>query len=560
MAPRDDLDEMAGALAAAPPYQPPPDDPDGLGDGPPDNAKLARLPQSDLGNAGRLRARFGADLAYVTGEGWHHYDGKRYARERDDPPPAVMKLVHRMVRAIHDEAAALDVALKEARDAAVAAGTLSGEALTERAKLDRDIVASQHKWSIRSGNSDKIAGALKQARPYLTHDVEAMDADPFVVNLANGTLELFPAAAPAAFDGCSDAALPEPQLRDHDRADLITRLAPVVWTKDATGGRWEAFLRQMQPDDTIRLYLQRLAGYCATADNGEQVFAIHWGNGKNGKSTFVECITGVLGDYVQVVDPRVFMTNPNADAGKANPALAKLRGIRLVSASEPSEDSKLGEDLIKAVTGGGKIAVRDLFQAEKEYRPTWKLWFDTNFKPVIRGLDLGIWRRIHMVPWICTVPEGQRVKDYHKILLAEEGEAILRWIVEGARMWREHGLAPPPAVLEAVEEYKRESDPLFDFLEGATHEVDVAARGPSATELYTAYAWWSEQNGRTPMTDNAFGRCMTKRGRPSKKVEGIMRYKGLTLLPTAHAPSDYVPPRKHAKGGGGGGAGTGGLL
>lgn len=555
--PSDVIDEVGRALDAAGEIAVDAvEDGDGS-DGPPDEVELANLPQNDLGNAKRLRRRYGCDIVYVIGENWHTWDRRRYLRERSDMPHEAMKLVHKTVEAIHNEANALRAALQDERDALVAQGTLQGEALAARQKADRERVSALRKWATRSGNSDKIAGALKQARPYRKRDADEMDADPYLINCANGTLELFPAAPPEIlYDGCSDEGPPLPRLRDHAREDLITRLAPTEWRgAEVRGEKWERFLRLIQPEEDIRLYLQRLAGYSATADNGEQVFSIHYGNGANGKSTFVECIAGVLGDYVQTVDPRVFMSNPNADAGKANPALAKLRGIRMVSASEPSEDSKLGEDLIKAVTGGGKIAVRDLFESEKEYRPTWKLWFDTNHKPTVRGLDMGIWRRIHMVPYLVTVPKEDRVKDFHKILLAEEGPAILAWIAEGARLWREQGLAPPAKVLEAVEEYKRESDPLFDFLDSSVAEIE-GERGPAAAELYTAYAYWCEQNGRTPISDNAFGRKMTRRGLPSKKSEGINRYKGLKLIDSAKPPADYLPPGKARKHGGGGGQGA----
>lgn len=558
--PSDVLDNVGRALDAAGELVS--DAGNGADDGGPDGApldevELANLPQNDLGNAKRLRRRFGSDIVYVIGESWHIWDQRRFLRERSDMPHEAMKLVHRTVEAINGEAAALRASLQDERADLVAQGKLAGEALAAREKGDKDKVSALRKWATRSGNSDKISGALKQARPYRKRDADEMDANPYLINCLNGTLDLFPPVPPEGipFDGCSDEGLPEPKLRDHSRDDLITRLAPTEWRgSEVRGEKWERFLQLIQPEEDIRLYLQRLAGYSSTADNGEQVFSIHYGGGANGKSTFVECIAGVLGDYVQTVDPRVFMSNPNSDAGKANPALAKLRGIRMVSASEPSEDSKLGEDLIKAVTGGGKIAVRDLFESEKEYRPTWKLWFDTNHKPTVRGLDMGIWRRIHMIPYLVTVPQEDRVKDFHKILLAEEGSAILAWIAEGARMWREHGLAPPPKVLEAVEEYKRESDPLFDFLDSSVAEIENE-RGPAAAELYTAYAYWCEQNGRTPISDNAFGRKMTRRGLPSKKSEGINRYKGLKLLDSAKPPADYLPPGKaHKRGGGGQGA------
>lgn len=528
---------------------------DGSGDGDCSDLGCARLPRNDIGNGERFRRRFGSNVTNVTGAGWHCYDGARHKREMDDPPPNVMQRVHDMVAAIQAEADALQLHLKEDREAQEAGGKIdSQKSLEEREKADAEKEAAHRKWGISSGNSARIDGALRQARPYLTRDVEQMDPEPFVINCANGTLDLWPEPEePPDYDGCSDEGLPPPILRPHRRADLITRLAPVKWNPAATGAKWQAFLEMIQPEEEMRLYLQRLAGYTATGDAGEQVFAVLWGDGKNGKSTFVQALLGVLGDYCATVDPRAFMAGGQGqDASKPNPTLAKLRPIRFVSASEPSEDAKLGEDLIKTVTGGNRISVRDLFQAEMEYRPRWKLWFDTNHKPVIRGMDLGIWRRVHLVAFTETVPPERRVKDYHEILIREEGEAIFRWIVDGARAWKERGLDPPDSVSNAVDEYKRQSDPLFDFLDSCCFEEPNAA-GPTATDLYRAYVHDCELNGKTPVTQNRFGRLMTNRGRPARKVEGVNRYKGLRLLDNAVPDAGWMPGGGAKRGRDGGG-------
>lgn len=564
-----DLEDLAAAIDGAASRQ--------AGDqGEVDDLALARLPKNDMGNAERLRARSGQDLIYVPGADWFVWDGRRFARgtrTRDTQSPEATRCVHQMVKAIPREAAVMAEFLRQDLERAVAGGEMDGpKEIAARQKLNDEWVQSHRKWAVSSGNSAKIAGALAQARPYLTRLADGLDVDPWLLNLQNGTLDLRPdtregyeADTPdGGYDGCSDRPPPPlPVLRAHDRADYLTSLAPVAYDARAQAPRWEDFMSMIQPDEEIRLYLQRLAGYTITGSTGEQVFAVHWGNGQNGKSTFAQVIGGLLGDYASIVKPAVFMANGQQDGDKAQPGLAKLRAKRFVSASEPSEDAKLGEDLIKAVTGQDKVPVRDLFETEIDMPVAWKLWLDTNFKPNIRGLDLGIWRRVHLIPYLEKIPEGKKIKDFHKILIAQEGPGVLNWCVQGMRQWLERGLDPPRAVLDAVDEYKREMDPLSDFLDQAT-EVVTDDPGCTATELYHAYCYWSEQAARTPMTSNAFGRQMTKRGRGSRKVEGINRYRETVIVRDAWPPHDWIPPverkggggKTHRDGGGGLWAGT----
>jgi len=536
--------------------------------GPPDadESALAREPRNDLGNGRRLIARHGADMIYVAGADWHIWDERRFARGtrvRDHQTPNAVLRVHDMVDKIAAEADALEADLTARLQAAIDDGRIleAKEIKAERAAI-AGAVDRHRKWGVSSGNSNKIAGALAQARPRLTRESEEMDRDPWLLTVENGTLDVAPdtrrgwVPPPADAEGCGDRALPSALLRDHDRADLITRLAPVVYDRRARAPKWEAMLEFVQPDPEIRLYLQRLFGYIATGGTGEQVFVVFWGNGKNGKSTVVQTIVALLGDYAAAVNPKVFMAGANDDGTKANPALARLRAKRFVSCSEPDDEDRIGEGLIKLVTGGGKMPVRDLFESETEVLPTWKLIFDTNHQPTIRGTDLGIWRRVHMVPWLQHIPSESQVKDYHLVLLEEEAPGILNWVIEGARMWREEGLDPPPAVVEAVEEYRRTQDPLQEFIESCTIPTPGAV-GPSATDLYRAYCWWSEQNSRSPMKPNSFGRQMNKRGmgargeKATSKYGGINHYRNLELMPVAVPPIDWVPQSERGRGGGG---------
>lgn len=529
-------DDIASAIAAAPPAEPPP----------PDDRELADLDRNDYGNAQRLIARFGRDLVHVDGAGWYAWDGLRWARCNRENSEAI-KRTHQVAQKIADEAAALgpDVVAAEVALQRLEAEKYGAEAVAAaKAKLKAiaERQAAHYKFGIGSGNAGKSRAMLEAAQPYLERDAAALDADPLLLTVANGTLEL----------GA------EIRLRPHDRADLITQASPVAYDANAACPRWHKFLDRILPSPGLQRYVQALMGYAMTGLTGEQVMFIAYGSGANGKSTLIETVAHVLGDYAAAVGVQTFMSDENRRGGDATPDLARLPGRRLVTAAEPEVGARLSETLVKTMTGGDRITARHLFQDIFEFKPRFKFILLANIKPTIRGQDEGIWRRVRLIPFVQTIPAEERIQ--REVLDAElqaEAPGILNWLLDGYRMYREAGrLQEPDEVAAATESYRSESDPIGEFMRTCT--VRVVGASVQAKRLYAVYTDWAKANGIEPASGTLFGRRLGDMGY-RKERSGIVHYRDIELVPDSFGQLDSSDPGSVGGGGPDGVPGPSGL-
>lgn len=446
-----------------------------------DEAHLATFFQTDLGNSERLVARYGRDLRYCYDFGkWLVWDGVRWAMDRDG--------------------AALDKAKTTARKMLVEAATLA----------DKDDSRKLAAWSFRSQARDRLTALLYLAQPDVSVHPEHLDTHPWLLNVANGTIDLRTG-----------------QLRPADRAHLLTKTSLVTYDLHATCPQWIAFLdRIFQGNTALIRFVQKAAGYSLTGLDTEECFFVLWGVGQNGKSTFVETLSALLGtDYAQQATPDLLMQKKQ---DRHATELAVLRGARLVASVETGQGKRLNEALIKAMTGGDRIRANFMHQDTFEFRPEFKVWLSTNHKPVIAGTDLGIWRRIRLIPFTYCIPDHEKDGGF-KARLREPAalSGILNWALEGVRLWREEGLKPPQAVLDATQAYREEMDVLAAWIADCCVVQKVAEA--SAADLYRSYTQWREQNGEHPETQTSFGLRLTERGFVRKK-SGIVRWLGIGLL------------------------------
>lgn len=547
---RRELDALSAAIDSAEPVVAVADDGDWGGDEPPPgsagdadfNRELAQYDQNDTGNARRLRRRFGSDLLFVDQIGWHCWDGRRFAYALGEP--------RAVKRAQWTQALMLRFEVKALRDEGPPPPSdleLEESDPTERKLLARErvqawgkTISAMQRHALGSGNAGKIRGMLDMARGDLTVTPDVIDADPWLLNCLNGTVELdrrrevkaARAAASAvteAYDGCSDP--PEPvappwPLHAHRRTDRLTRLAGCEFRPSAACPTFMAFIERILPDPDVRAFVQRLLGYCLVGMTEEQIFVIFWGTGKNGKSKLVDIVREIFGDYAATVPAGLFLEKRNDDPDKPRPSLAKLPGKRLVLMSEPKRKGALDEGLVKELTGGEPISARKLHQDEFEFRPNFTPIMSANHKPDIRGLDTGLWRRIMLVPFEITIPPEERDPALLDKLRPEK-DAILNWILDGLWEYQLRGLAPPEKVTEAVEEYKRDSDPIGEFLDAETAAIPNCR--VQATELYDRYTQWCERNAHDPIGKKSFGLSMKERG--FRQVKSSNNYwQGLDLL------------------------------
>ena len=313
------------------------------------------------------------------------------------------------------------------------------------------------------------------------------------------------------------------ELKEHKPEYYLTKITPVEFSENAECPKWLEFLNEIfDGDKDLIRYIQKAVGYTLTGSTAEQCAFFLYGTGKNGKSTFLDIIRDVFGDYAANIQPETIMVKSNT-GGNANSDIARLKGARLVTSVEPNEGVRINEGLLKQLTGDDPVTARKLYGEEFEFKPEFKLWIATNHKPIIRGTDMGIWRRIHMIPFTVQIPE-EKVDKNLKHKLKAEMTGIFKWCVDGCLMWQREGLKMPKAVLDSVREYRREMDVISAFIE------DKCQIGGSvqSSVLYAAYSSWAEENNEYRMSATKFGLEIAKR---FEKIKGrTIHYNGISLF------------------------------
>ena len=457
--------------------------------------RAVQLGLHDLGNGKWIADQYADALRYIrTGKRWIYWDERRWAP--DDTGEA-----ERRAKAI--VAALLERAIAATEDA-------------ERKLLIRH---AEESCSARA-----IADALKLAATEAPLAMRAGDFDrgPLLLNVENGTLDLQTAT-----------------LRPHCRSDYLTKLVPIRFDPNATAPRWERFLREIMHDDPALIsYLQRVVGCALSGLNPDQAWFFLFGSGANGKSTLLDVVRALLGDYARQADTATFVKR-RADAIRND--LARLAGARLVTAVELEEGQHLAASLIKQLTGGDAVTSRFLYAEYAEHVPGYKIVIAGNHRPRVDDTTFAFWRRTRLVPFTVTIPVADQ--DPHlAAALKRELPGILAWAVGGCLEWQRRGLAEPPAIALATEAYQREQDLVGGFLvEGCLEDRDATV---VTTDLYAAYERYCQESGTEQLGRREFHSRLEEKGFVrGRKVKGSRSWRGLRLkLDAAEEADDAAPP------------------
>jgi P4 family phage/plasmid primase-like protien len=429
---------------------------------------------TDLGNAKRLSQGFGDDLCYVSNwKCWFYYDGTRWVQDDDS---RVMRLAEQTVGTI----------FSEARDLAASDPTRSEK---------------MFKHATRSESSKSLHNMVRLAayEPRVAITPSHLNRDPWKLNVLNGTIDLNTG-----------------KLQTHSRADYISQICPVKFNPEATCPQWDVFLDQIMKGqkDVIR-FLYQFLGYSLTGSVQEQKLIFLHGTGSNGKSTFLTTIQQILGHYSKQGAPELLLAGKN---GRHPTEIADLQGARFVVCSEIDRGRSFAEASIKQITGGDAIKARFMNKDFFEFPPTHKLWIAANHKPVIKGNDDGIWRRVLLVPFDVSIADEDQDKDLPQ-KLAKELPGILNRMLQGCLDWKQNGIVSPEVVQYATAEYREQLDPLKAFLEEKCVMHEDARIAP--LDLYSAFVEWCEDHYEKPITPRFFSMLLRergfKRGKPSKK-------------------------------------------
>ena len=438
------------------------------------------LPYSDTTNARQFVRDHGSNVRYCyPWESWLVWNGTHWQR---DDTGRVMRLAKETVQRLARHVETLD------------------DLSAMRALL------AHVKSSL---STSKLKALLENAQSELPLPVlpEALDRDPWLLNCANGTLNL-------------QTGL----LQPHRRGDLLTKRLTIAYDETAQCSHWKAFLWQIMGGNQALIdFLQDAVGYSLTGDAREQCLLVLYGKGANGKSTFLEICQALLADYGQST-PSATLLAREAHRHEGIPNdIAKLRGARLVTAVEIGEGKRLNEELVKRLTGQDTMSARFLFAEWFEFKPEFKLWIACNHLPQIRGNDHAIWRRVKCVPFDVVIPDDQQDKTLPATLRAEL-PGILAWAVRGCRRWQQHGLRTPNEVQAATQQYREEMDDLRTFLTSSC--LQGGEYKTSATVLLRAYQRWS---GRHDETAKHFAKRLSDLNYESKRITTGMFWLGIGL-------------------------------
>lgn len=434
----------------------------------------------------RIAARFAqyanGKCLFVDGLGWHFWDGMRWA---------------------------LDSRGKHAHQVLT---ELLTRCTTREALADRDLLADLRAANTANGSN----GVLDLASRRLESDASAMDADPYKLNVQNGTLDLRTL-----------------ELQPHNPADRITKVTRAAYLPKAESGRWIQFLNSSLPDLEIQEFLQRFIGSALIGTVLDHVLVVATGGGRNGKGVIAETMRHALGDYAITASNSMLVASRYGGGSAGEKAsLMRLRGARFAIMSELEKGVQLAEATMKSLTGGDSIEAKLMGQNPVEFEPSHSFFMLTNDLPKVDPTAEAVWARMRVVPFNVSFigREDPMLKDDLKLA----AEAVLSWAVAGLWAYQREGLNAPAEVMASTEDYRSENDDVKQFI--SEECVLTAEARVSRSELHHAYLAWARENGGEQLTAKAFTPRISKiQGIKEAKINGNRVWKGAGLQ------SDQMP-------------------
>lgn len=418
-------------------------------------------------------------LMHVHGLGWFAYDGMRWFEDTGQAQNALLATLR----------------------------SLWSTAMDDK-QLRADVTSCQ--------KASALDGVLKVASrlPGIAAKHDDLDADPYLLNCLNGTLDLRTLV-----------------VRPHDPADRITKICNASYDPAATSGMWDSFLGTSLPNTDVRGYFQRFAGLSLIGEQIEHIFTIATGEGRNGKGVAYETLIHVLGDYACVTDPSLFEQNMKASSSAPRPDLLALRAVRLLVTSETEKQTRIASAFMKRLTGGDPISARGTYEKKiVTFEPSLTPLMVTNHLPKLPADDPAVWERTRVIPFDVVVPKDRRDPRLKWKLKQQATDAVLAWAVRGLADYLANGLGEPAAVADATAAYAESQDDVKTFVDEMCTEV--AKGGELTTELHMAYEGWAFREGISKeqrLGRKDFAKALEKLGHPATRSGRGMVHKGLIV-------------------------------
>ena len=368
---------------------------------------------------------------------------------------------------------------------------------------DEDKRARYDKNASLLRNQSKRETMLKDAQSVHPLYLSQLDTDIKLLNCGNGTLDL-----------------EKGKFLPHNSAHMLAKVAGADYVSGARCERWEKFIDEiMMSDQDMARFLQKLFGYALTGNcKEEKLFILYGPKARNGKSTTLDTIAKIMGDYAKSMLPETLAVQRNPDGGKASPEWAEMRGVRLCAVSEPSQGLHIDAAKLKSATGRNPIKARFLYANSFQYNPQFSIVIDTNHRPVISDNTLFASDRIVIIPFNRHFEEHERDPNLKSELLEPEARSgILSWMLEGLKLYRKEGLNPPQSIKDEIARYELESDKMAQFIEECIEVVQGQGTAVLISTVYAAYKSWCTINGYHAKLQKNFKADLEVKGMQIKK-------------------------------------------
>jgi putative DNA primase/helicase len=392
---------------------------------------------------------------------------------------------------------------------------IMAEAVIEQMRIDMNNASSEEARKAMMNNIKRTMNSSnKQAMIREAQHIDGIpvtnasfDTQPYLFNCKSGVVDIRTG-----------------EISPHDKTLLLSRYTDIEVSYEKPQ-LWLKFLSEIfEGNKQLIDYVQRVFGYALTGFMREQSMFILHGDGSNGKSLLLEVIAKIIGGYGTTSSVNILVERKLQGANMSE--IARLNKIRYVVTDETEIGDKLRESAIKTMTSDyGDIVARFLYGNEFTFKPQFKIFMATNHKPIIRGTDHGIWRRIKLIPFNVVIPDEKQDRSLGEKLCYEYPQ-ILGWLLQGAKLWYESGLSIPDAMTEAISDYRSEMDLVQKWI---NDNCDVDANLiTSSTELFKNITQYCIENKEFQMSSTLFGRNMGKKFE-KRRIGGVQSYIGIGI-------------------------------
>ena len=381
------------------------------------------------------------------------------------------------------------------------------------AMLDDTARVGKLKQCIYWKDANGIENSIKMLRDESFSQSTEFDTNPFLFLCKSGVINL-----------------KTEELEGLKPSDRLHKLSPVKFDPEAKCPQWEQFLKETFMDNQELIYfIQKFSGYTLTGDTREEKFLVLEGEGQNGKSTLLEVMAGVLGDYGTSVPFATFKDAKWDQGGNAHQAdMVQMIGARFIRSVEVKERARLNIERLKSLTGNDMMSARPPYARDAiRFYPVGKIWLAVNHLPRIYDTTISCWRRLLRVPFSYIVPPEKRILDLSKKLLKEESSGILNWMLDGCLLWQDEGLEPiPSSIIDATNEYQNDSTPVKQFI---SEECEIGQFQVTCKDFYDSFvSWWKNEMGEIePLSKKEIGKELKRMGFDKRVFKNTKYYIGL---------------------------------